>query len=68
MHTQNRNDLMLAIVGGLTFAVVWIILELIVAADPSLIDGVVLGIAGGAAWFVGTVVFRKYIEDPEAGA
>lgn len=48
----------MSIVGGLTFMIVWIALELLTAEDPSYLNGVWGGLAAGAAWYFSEWYFR----------
>lgn len=63
---SNRKDLTIAIVGGVMFVVVWVVLEFLIASDPSPVFAILGGIAGGLAWFVGTLIFRKWRRESES--
>lgn len=56
---NNQKDLIVAIVGGVTFAIIWIALEFLFSSDPSPLVGIIGGIGVGLAWFLGTLVFRR---------
>lgn len=62
---NTRKDLLIALVGGLGFAVVWMMLELLLAPEPDLIFGAVGGMAAGLAWFVGSLVLQRLFRNRE---
>jgi hypothetical protein len=58
-----KNDRWITAIGGAISAiVVWLILELLFAAEPSLFSALLGGIGFGFAWIAGTFFLRRQFE------
>jgi hypothetical protein len=47
-------DVINALLGGLTFSIIWILISLLISPRADFIPAVI----GGIAWFIGTLVLR----------
>lgn len=65
---NSRKTLSLAVAGGIAFHVVWIVLELLFAAEPALLGASIRGTAAGLAWFLVILVSRLLIGTESSAA